>query len=121
MYGEANKGQVSGTTTTGPGFLTGPGSNREFQCNQCGNWWDNKRKIPCKPECKYIRHPKFKARGANVPWPKDEPALTYKGVPYHQIDEETKKSWDADKARRAQQYSQGGGGGRPPSTMRGGA
>jgi hypothetical protein len=121
MYGEANKGQVSGTTTTGPGFLTGPGSNREFQCNQCGNWWDNKRKIPCKPECKYIRHPKFKARGANVPWPKDEPALTYKGVPYHQIDEETKKSWDADKARRAQQYSQGGGGGRPPPTMRGGA
>lgn len=74
--------------------LTGPGTNRDAECNQCGNWWDSRRKTPCQPVCKYSRHPKFKARPKNAPWPKNEPALTFKGVPYDQIDEETKRGWD---------------------------
>jgi hypothetical protein len=114
MYSEANKGEA----TTGPGFLTGPGSNRDSQCNQCGSWWDSKRPVPCTPNCLYIKHPKFKVR--TQPWPKDEPPLSWRGVPYNQIDDETKKRWDADKARKFRS-PQGGSGGRPPFTPRGGA
>ena len=83
--------------------LTGPGTNRDQECNQCGNWWDSRRKTPCQPECKYSRHPKFKARPRNVPWPKNEPALTYKGVPYDQIDEETKRGWDKMRSKPGNQ------------------
>lgn len=114
MYSEANKGEA----TTGPGFLTGPGTNRDFQCNQCGTWWDSKRPVPCTPNCSYIKHPKFKVR--TLPWPKNEPQLSWRGVPYNQIDDETKKRWDADKARKLRS-PQGGSGGRPPFTQRGGA
>ncbi len=83
--------------------LTGPGTNRDQECNQCGNWWDSRRKTPCQPVCKYSRHPKFKARPKHVPWPKNEPALTYRGVPYDQIDEETKRGWDRMRSRSGNQ------------------
>jgi hypothetical protein len=86
--------------------LTGPGTNRDVECNQCGNWWERGRKNPCQPVCKYSRHPKFKARPKNVPWPKNEPALTYKGVPYDQIDEETKRGWDRTRNLKAHPGSQ---------------
>ena len=108
MFGDAAKGGTGAAPNpviTTP--LTGPGTNRDWECNQCGNWWDSKRKIPCHPDCKYRRHPKFKARKG--PWPKGELPLSYKGIPYDQIDDETKRSWDADKARKA-----AGGGGRLP-------
>jgi len=109
MFGDAAKGgtgAVTSPTTSTP--LTGPGTNRDWECTQCGNWWDSKRKVPCLPDCKYRRHPKFKARRKDQPWPKGEPPLSYKGIPYDQIDEETRRGWDADKARRA-----AGGGGKP--------
>ena len=83
--------------------LSGPGTNRDLECNQCGNWWDSRRKTPCQPVCKYSRHPKFKARPKNVPWPKNEPPLTYKGVPYDQIDEETKRAWDRTRYKSGSQ------------------